>query len=136
MSETQDLKKEVILYYKVFGSLAVLTVITVAISNLKLGLFLAVFLALLVATTKASLVASFFMHLSHEKKVIYLVLILTVIFFTGMMGLIIGSYYSVPHGTRDLNMDYKTTVQPHSSHQNADAHGLAAEHPKAEEGHH
>lgn len=135
MSDTQDLKKEVILYYKVFGSLAVLTVITVAISNLKLGLFLAVFVALLVATTKASLVASFFMHLSHEKKVIYLVLILTAVFFAGMMGLIITSYYSVPHGTRDLNLDYKA-VEKHSAHQTAGAGHEKGSHQKPGEDHH
>lgn len=116
MSDTHNLKKEVVLYYKVFGSLAVLTVITVAISNLKLGIVLAVFIALLVAFTKASLVASFFMHLSHEKKLIYLVLLMTAFFFIGMMGLIVFGYYSVPHGTRDLNHDYRPE-------QSSQAHG-------------
>lgn len=123
MSDTHNLKKEVVLYYKVFGSLAVLTVITVTISNLKLGIFLAVFIALLVAFTKASLVASFFMHLSHEKKLIYFVLLMTAFFFVGMMGLIVLGYYSVPHGTRDLNHDYRQE-QSHQSHdkQSPDGH--------------
>ena len=41
--------------------------------------------ALIVATIKGSLVAMYFMHLLHERKVIYWVLILTVIFFIFMM---------------------------------------------------
>ncbi|MBP9853266.1 MAG: cytochrome C oxidase subunit IV family protein [Candidatus Omnitrophica bacterium] len=112
-NDTHNLKKEVSLYFKVFGSLAVLTVITVAISNIHLAIFLAVAIALIVATIKASLVAAFFMHLSHERKVIYFVLISTACFFVGMIGLILGSYYSVPHGTRDLNLDYKHAYSAH-----------------------
>jgi len=38
-----------------------------------------------VATIKGSLVAMYFMHLLHERKVIYWVLILTVIFFVFLM---------------------------------------------------
>ncbi len=38
-------------------------------------------MALLIATVKASLVASFFMHLISERKLILGILILTVVFF-------------------------------------------------------
>ena len=41
--------------------------------------------ALIVATIKGSLVAMYFMHLLHERKVIYWVLMLTVIFFIFLM---------------------------------------------------
>ncbi len=41
--------------------------------------------ALVVATIKGSLVAMYFMHLLHERKVIYWVLMLTVIFFVFLM---------------------------------------------------
>jgi caa(3)-type oxidase subunit IV len=41
--------------------------------------------ALLIATTKASLVALFFMHLNHERSIIYKVLLFTFFFFAGLM---------------------------------------------------
>ena len=42
-------------------------------------------MALVVATIKASLVACFFMHLISEKKLIFWVLALTVVFFVFLM---------------------------------------------------
>ena len=68
----------------VFGMLAVLTVVTVAISQLHLATGPAIILGLAVATVKASLVAAFFMHLITERKLIYVVLAFTIFFF-GMM---------------------------------------------------
>jgi len=106
----EDTKKEVVLYYKIFGSLAALTITTVAISYLSVGIALAIIFALLVATTKAGLVASFFMHLSHEKKWIYMILICTVIFFAGMMGFIVFGYYDIFEGARDTNHDYRVEI--------------------------
>jgi cytochrome c oxidase subunit 4 len=76
-----DVDKHVRTYIIVFVSLAALTVITVAISYLHLPLVPAVSLALLVATIKGSLVACYFMHLISERKLIYAVLVLTVVFF-------------------------------------------------------
>lgn len=116
MADTHDFKKEQSLYYKVFGTLAVLTVVTVAISNLEHGVMLGIVLALLVAITKASLVASFFMHLSHERKLIYAVLVLSVFFFIYMMVFIVYGSFSVPQGTKNLNFEYyteKTSGQGH-----------------------
>lgn len=40
---------------------------------------------LLVATTKASLVALIFMHLNHEKGLVYKMLLFTFLFFVGLM---------------------------------------------------
>ena len=42
-------------------------------------------MALFIATIKGSLVALFFMHLNHERKLIYWVLMLTVVFFFVLM---------------------------------------------------
>lgn len=50
----------------IFATLIVLTVITVAVSRVDLGPANS-FVAILVATIKASLVATFFMHLRHDK---------------------------------------------------------------------
>jgi cytochrome c oxidase subunit 4 len=80
-----DVKKSVKTYYMIFGALMVFTVLTVAVSYLHLPLAFAVLVALVVATIKGSLVAMFFMHLLHERKVIYWALLLTVVFFIFLM---------------------------------------------------
>ena len=64
-----------------------LTIITVGISYLHLPVPIAVTVALLVATIKGSLVACYFMHLISEKKLIYAVLGVTVIFFVALLAL-------------------------------------------------
>ena len=80
-----DIKKSVKTYYMIFGALMLFTVITVGVSYLHLPIPMAILVALAVATIKGSLVALFFMHLSHERKVIYWALMLTVIFFVFLM---------------------------------------------------
>ena len=72
-----DIKKHVRVYLIVFGSLAVLTVVTVAVAWLELPILPALILALVIATIKGGLVAGYFMHLVSEKKVIYWVLGIT-----------------------------------------------------------
>lgn len=76
-----DIQKHVRTYIIVFVALAVLTVVTVAVASLDLGVTGGIVLALVIAMIKGSLVACYFMHLLSEKKLIYLVLILTVAFF-------------------------------------------------------
>ena len=78
---TTDIDKHVRIYITVFVSLMVLTVVTVAVSYLHLSVVPAVALALVIATLKASLVACYFMHLISEKKLIFIVLGFTVLFF-------------------------------------------------------
>lgn len=80
-ADPAEVKKSVRSYMMVFGSLMVLTVITVAIAEVQLAVPLAVTAALIVASVKASLVAGVFMHLTHEKMWIYGSLLLTVAFF-------------------------------------------------------
>jgi cytochrome c oxidase subunit 4 len=80
-----DIRSHVKTYFMVFGALMVLTVITVGVSYLHLSIPLAITVALIVATIKGSLVALFFMHLSHERKLIYWALVLTAIFFVFLM---------------------------------------------------
>lgn len=80
-----DIRSHVKTYYMIFGALMVLTMITVGVSYLHLPTPLAITVALIVAGIKGSLVAMYFMHLLHERKVIYWVLALTVIFFIFMM---------------------------------------------------
>ena len=76
-------KEEVKRYIVVFVALGCLTIVTVGLSYLKVSMTIAIILALIVATIKASLVACYFMHLISEKKVIYMVLCFTMLFFAG-----------------------------------------------------
>ena len=79
-------------YLLVFGALLVGTVLTVLVATvpaLDIGghgfdMWDAV-LGIIIATTKATLVAAIFMHLNHEKKLIYFVFF-GAIFFFGAMG--------------------------------------------------
>ena len=82
-----DIDRHVRVYITVFVALMVLTVVTVAVSRFHLPVRIAVTVALLVATIKGSLVACYFMHLISEKRLIYAVLIITVIKFIALMAL-------------------------------------------------
>ena len=83
----EEFKKHLGKYYAVFVALLCLTLITGAVSYLKLNRPLAITVALIIASVKAGLVAGVFMHLIDEKKVIYAVLILTALFFFLVLGL-------------------------------------------------
>lgn len=85
--DTQAIKKHVRTYVTVFIALLCLTLVTVALSRLHLNVPLAIGVALFIAAIKGSLVASYFMHLISEKKVIYATLILTAVFFAALMSL-------------------------------------------------
>ena len=82
-----DVQKEVRGYLFVFAGLLFLTVVTVCVSYFHLNLLYAVMIALSIATIKAALVACFFMHLISERKLIYIVLSVTVIFFASVMSI-------------------------------------------------
>ena len=84
-SDPEAVRKSVRGYVMVFLALMVFTAITVAVSRFHFGVAIAVTIALLIATMKGSMVASVFMHLSHERKWIYGALILTVIGFFILM---------------------------------------------------
>ena len=79
-SEAERVAKHVRVYVMVFSALAVLTVVTVAISYLDLPTGYAIGVAMVVATVKASLVALYFMHLISEEKVIVWLLVLCAAF--------------------------------------------------------
>lgn len=84
-------------YWLVFAALVVGTIITVAAYFVHLPtVFLTVLVALLIASTKASLVAGWFMHLVAEQKMIYVILGFTFFFFLGMMFLTLWSFSDIP----------------------------------------
>ena len=84
-NNTDSIKEHIRVYITVFGALGVLTVVTVAVSYLDVTTIEAVFLALVIASIKASLVAGYFMHLISEKQTIIWILILTFSFFLVLM---------------------------------------------------
>ena len=84
-------------------ALGIGTVLTVLVNYLQFdSMKLTITLALLVATTKASLVAGFFMHLISEKKLIYSVMGATAFFLAGLMYLVVWSRDQLPQGSAHL----------------------------------
>jgi cytochrome c oxidase subunit IV len=84
-SDPAEVRKTVRTYLTVGALLFVGTAVTVAANRLQLVVPLAITVALIIATIKGSMVASIFMHLSHEKKWIYGALLITVAFFIVLM---------------------------------------------------
>ena len=84
----------------VFGALILGTILTVAVYFKHFeSVALAIAIALIIATVKASLVAGFFMHLVSEKKPIYTILVFTAFFFVGLMALTIWAMNDSPEQT-------------------------------------
>jgi cytochrome c oxidase subunit 4 len=88
-----DIDRQVRTYILVFASLMALTFVTVAISYLDLPVPAAIGLALVVASIKGGLVASYFMHLISERKLIYWVLWFTVSCFVAVLLLPLWSHF-------------------------------------------
>ena len=84
-SDPAEIRKSVRSYITVFVALMVFTVITVAASRFHFAVPIAIAVALIIAIMKGSMVAGVFMHLTHEKKLIYGALLLTVVFFIVLM---------------------------------------------------
>jgi caa(3)-type oxidase subunit IV len=73
--------------------------IATSFSHLGEGWTLKVALILAIAVVNAFLVAGYLMHLLSEKKLIYTVLLFTVCFFIGLMGLTMWAMNDFPTGT-------------------------------------
>src|SRR5687768_14042566 len=76
--DAESIKKQTRAYIKVFVGLMI---VTVAVAYLHMPVGLAVAVALVIALFKGTLVAGVFMHLFDERKMIYWVLAMTVLFF-------------------------------------------------------
>ena len=88
-----DLAKSIRLYVKVGGYLILFTCITWAVSLIDFGSHaLNITIGLAIATFKVALVALIFMHLNHERGLIYKLLLFTVIFGIAMMFLFVLAY--------------------------------------------
>ena len=83
--QVEDIQHHIKIYMNVFIALAVLTLVTVAVSFLKVSFIEAFFIAITVATIKGSLVLSYFMHLLDEKPAVIWILATTMIAFLILM---------------------------------------------------
>ncbi len=73
-------------YAAVWLSLLALTAITITVAGMHLGAF-STLTALLIASSKASLVLWFFMHLKYERKLFQFMLLIPIATLTVVMGL-------------------------------------------------
>lgn len=80
-----EVRKHVRGYLMVFFTLLVLTGVTVGLYYVHMPVVLGIIVAMIVASTKAGLVAAYFMHLIAEKQIIYAVLALTTVLFFFLM---------------------------------------------------
>jgi hypothetical protein len=77
-----------------------ITLMIVASFIPHLGWAAKVAIILAIASVNAFVVAGFLMHLLSEKKMVYTVLVFTVFFFIGLMGLTLYAMHDFPTGTQ------------------------------------
>jgi cytochrome c oxidase subunit 4 len=97
---TDEVAVQVKGYIVVFGALLALTLLTVAASTLQMPGTPAVAIGLSVAAVKASLVALFFMHLRHERRLVHATLALTAVIFAGLIAFTLLTEADHAPGTR------------------------------------
>ena len=86
------------LYLKVFAALIFFTFLTVAVAEVHLGEW-NFFVAVVIATMKAALVALFFMHLKEERSTIWRILYFTFFFVLGLFLLTLLAWVDPIYGT-------------------------------------
>ena len=95
-----NIAAEVRVYMAVFGTLLLLTVVTVAVSYLSLPATSTLIVALGIALAKAALVALFFMHLKSERAMVYWPLALTATLFVALIAFLLWTEGDHLFGTR------------------------------------
>ncbi len=98
--DDHDIASHIKTYLIVFGALLVGTLITVGMYFVHFeSMAVTIAVALFIASIKAFLVAGYFMHLLSEKKMIYSMLAITVVFFFALGTLTIWSSNDMPKNT-------------------------------------
>ena len=96
-NDLQELKKHEKFYWIIFWGLILGTLVTVGLYYVEFNsIAVTVAIAMVVASVKGFLVAGFFMHLTNEKKTIYSIMAVTVLFFIALMFLFIWTYKDIP----------------------------------------
>jgi cytochrome c oxidase subunit 4 len=97
---SNHIKKDIRRYLFVLSALMIGTIITVWASYIDFGSQKDnIVVAMIIASVKAGLVAAFFMHLAHERPMIYRVLVFTVIFALGLFLLTAVAWHDPITGT-------------------------------------
>ena len=92
-------------YYGIFAALVVLTIVTVLVAFHRFqseAVNLA--LAMIVAATKATLVALFFMHLKFEGKLIYMIFFVPLVLCVLLIVALIPDVLLPAHGTNNVSL--------------------------------
>lgn len=97
------------LLISVLGALMLLTIVTVAVTSVDLGHQGNLVVAMIIATIKAALVVSFFMHLVWDKK-LHLILFLTSVLFV----ILFLSLSTADRGEYEPDIEFFQTSQPQS----------------------
>ncbi len=124
----EEFKKHIRGYWVIFFALLVLTGLTVGVAEIGArqhwGTFATVAVALVVATTKGTLVCLYFMHLIDEKKVIYWTLLLVAAMTVPL--------FALPNFTEGETADHRIRYETHM--RGTEPHHGAAEGAKGEHG--
>ena len=113
-------------YLGIGAILMIFTVITVAAAQVDLG-FLNIVVALAIATTKALLVAFFFMHLYYDNKMLFFVFASSIFFLAVLISLTMfdtmrrGDIYDY----RDTNIEQNAIIYDESTSAGADTSGVS-----------
>jgi cytochrome c oxidase subunit IV len=91
VTETGHPATPVRVYVAVWAGLICLTGLTVAVSYAELHV--AIQVALLIATVKASLVMLYFMHLRHEGRLYFIMLLVVLVTYAVFIGGTLGDYF-------------------------------------------
>ncbi len=127
-------------FNKVFGTLLVLTAVTVAVAQYDFGSW-NVIIAVLIASVKASLVATFFMHLKFEGKTVLMYafypLVILFLLIGGTVGDALDRQAVAPSNSSLLVAPPKITIPPlHSGESHGgESHGGSGHGEVSHEGH-
>jgi caa(3)-type oxidase subunit IV len=93
----EEIRKHIKLYLMVGGALLIATALTVAVAFMQVGEpgldTPDIIIGLLIATVKAVMVGLIFMHLNHERGLIYKILLFTGVFALAMVVLILMAHF-------------------------------------------
>lgn len=84
-SNPAHIQKQVKTYLAVFVGLIVLTLVAVGVSRLDLAVSARITIVVVFALLQAFLSVGYLMHLNAEKKLVYAVLLLTVVLFVALL---------------------------------------------------
>ncbi len=118
-SQTPDVTKMVAIYKKLFVLLATITLIGIGIVFLKLPIWIAVVVGLLIMAVKAKIVLDAFGHLLTGRYGLIILFGLTGVFFITLILLPLLNHEGYLVGTVDISKQIQMEAQPAAAHHEA-----------------